>query len=452
MYADICIVGGGISGFTAAVAAARRGEKTLIVEQHGYLGGMLTMAGVGPMMTFHAGEDQVIKGITSELIDRMVKKNKSPGHVFDTIGYTYTVTPFDAEWMKHEMEMMLLESGGDVLYHSMLAGVDVADGTIRSIQVCNKAGISSITAELFIDATGDGDLSAWAGVKCTIGRESDGACQPMTMNMKMGNVDTEQIKAFVKDHPEEFPYLQGNTWMVDMASHLSVSGFAKTLKKAMDNHEFSGRLEGILFFETNNPGEMLINTSRLHGYDATDPIQLTKAEIEGRKQVRELEAFFKNRIPGFQNAVLLQSGPNVGVRGSRQIKGMYCLTQEDILKATRFEDAIAHAGYPIDVHSPDGKETVVKEDMHIKHGTVYSIPYRCLVNPYVHNLITVGRCISATFEAQGAIRTTPTAGAIGHAGGVAAHLARKQGVKPRDVSIPELQRILKEQGAYLFED
>ena len=218
----------------------------------------------------------------------------------------------------------------------------------------------------------------------------------------------------------------------------------------MDNHEFSGRLEGILFFETNNPGEMLINTSRLHGYDATDPIQLTKAEIEGRKQVRELEAFFKNRIPGFQNAVLLQSGPNVGVRGSRQINGMYCLTQEDILKATRFEDAIAHAGYPIDVHSPDGKETVVKEDMHIKHGTVYSIPYRCLVNPNVHNLITVGRCISATFEAQGAIRTTPTAGAIGHAGGVAAHLARKQGVKPRDVSIPELQRILKEQGAYLL--
>ncbi|NLY98233.1 MAG: FAD-dependent oxidoreductase [Clostridiaceae bacterium] len=448
-YTDICVVGGGISGFAAAVAASRLGAKVLVVEQYGFLGGMLTMAGVGPMMTFHAGADQVVRGITSELIDRMVKKKKSPGHVFDTIGYTYTVTPFDAEWMKHEMELMLQESGGEVLYHTMLAGVEKKGQCIEAIYVCNKAGINPIRAKIFIDATGDGDLSAWAGVECTKGRVPDGACQPLTMNMKMGNVDLEKVKAYVLDHPEEFPYLKGNTRMVNMASHLSVSGFVKTLEKAIENKEITERLEGVLFFETNNPGEVIINTSRLYGYDPTDPDQLTKAEIEGRKQVRELETFFKNRIPGFENAILLQSGPSVGARSSRQIKGLYTLTHEDILKGTKFEDTIAHAGYPIDIHSPDGKEVAVKDDMHIKHGTVYSIPYRCLVNKDVVNLITVGRCISATFEAQGAIRTTPTAGAIGHGGGVAAYLSLKHQTIPKEVPGKELRRILIEQGAYL---
>jgi len=230
---------------------------------------------------------------------------------------------------------------------------------------------------------------------------------------------------------------------------LAISGFVKTLEKARKSGEITSLLEGVLFFETNNPGEVIVNTSRLHGYDATNPWDITAAEIQGRKQVRELEKFFINRVPGFENSILIQSGPSIGVRSSRQIKGLYTLSHSDILTGKSFVDVIAHSGYPIDIHSPDGKENAVKDDMHIKPGTVYSIPYRCLVNEKIHNLITVGRCISATFEAQGAIRTTPTAGAIGHAGGVAAYLSLAGKIYTKDININDLHKILLEQGAYL---
>lgn len=446
---DVIIVGGGISGAVAGISAARCGAKVLVVEKYGFLGGMLTMAGVGPMMTFHVGENQAIRGITGEVIERLVRKGKSPGHVFDTIGYTYTVTPFDAEWMKHELELMLLESGGEVLYHTMLADVEIEDKSIKSITVCNKGGLTKLYSRVFIDATGDADLSLWSGVDCVKGRENDGAMQPMTANMKMTNVDIEGIKAFVKDNPEEFPYLKGNTGIVDKAPKLSVSGFVKTIERAKAAGDLTSKTEGLLFFETNNSGEVIVNTTRIHGYDSTDPLSLSAAEIEGRRQVRELEKFLIKYVPGFENSILVYSGPSIGVRSSRQIRGIYTLKQDDILAAKVFEDTIAHAGYPIDVHSPDGEEEVIKDDMHIKPGVMYSIPYRCLVNEKVSNLITVGRCISATFEAQGAVRTTPTAGAIGHAGGAAAYLAVKNNTACPEINVRELQYILKQQGAYL---
>ncbi len=446
---DIIVVGGGISGAIAAIAAARSGSKVLVVEQYGFLGGMLTAAGVGPMMTFHVEDKQVIQGITGELIDRMVRKGKSPGHIIDAIGYTYTVTPFDAEWMKHELEIMLLENECEILYHSMLAEVEVLDGKIKSITVCNKAGLTKLYAKVFVDATGDGDLSAWAGVDFIKGREKDGALQPMTANVKMANVNTDVIRFFIKNNPDEFPYLKGNTDPLDRASKLSVIGFEKNVEKAKEAGDINYNWECLLFFETNNPDEVVVNTTRIHGYDSTDPWSLSEAEIIGRKQVRELERFLKNYVPGFEKSTMIYSGPSIGVRSSRQIKGIYTLKHQDILTGRKFNDVIAQAGYPIDVHSPDGREEVIKDDMHLKPGVMYSVPYRCLINAKVTNLITVGRCISTTFEAQGAIRTTPTAGAIGHGGGIAASLAAKNDISCSDIDTIELQNLLKSQGAFI---
>lgn len=446
---DVIVLGGGISGVMAAISAATNGAGVLLIEQYGFLGGMLTAGGVGPMMSFHVGERQVIKGTTGKLIDRLVQKGKSPGHVADTIGYTYTLTPFDAEAMKHELELMLLESGAQVLYHTMLCGVQASGGSITGIIICNKAGQSKLNAKVYIDATGDGDLAAWAGVSYTKGRPTDGASQPMTMNMRMANVDTAAIRDFVKAHPDEFPYLKGNTAMVDAASVLSISGFEKTVRQGIREGELAFECECLLFFETNNPGEVIVNTTRVRGLDATDPWDLTRAEIEGRKQVKSLERFLIRRVRGFENAVLLSSGPSIGIRGSRQIRGLYTLTQQDIVSATRFEDVIAHGGYPIDVHSPDGKNEVVPEEDNIAWGTLYSVPYRCLVNDQITNLITVGRCISTTFEAQGAIRTTPIAGAIAQAGGIGAALAARHGQKTSQVDMHQLQCILLAEGAYL---
>ncbi|ABR35646.1 MULTISPECIES: FAD-dependent oxidoreductase [Clostridium] len=443
---DVVIAGGGFSGSIAAIAASREGAKTLVIESNGFLGGTLTGAGVGPMMTFHAGDKQVIRGITDELIERLKESGKSPGHILDSSMYTYSVTPFDAEAMKYEIETMLLESGGEVLYHTMLAGAQMSNGSIESIKICNKAGVSDIKAKIFIDATGDGDLGAFAGIPFTKGREKDGAAQPMTLNMKIRDVNMEKLKEFIKKDPENFARIHKDVTTIDKVPRLSVIGFVKEFNEAKEKGEISIKREDVLFFETNNPGEIIVNTTRILGCDSTDPWSLSKAEIEGRKQCKELEAFFKKYLTGFENATFIQSGPSIGVRGSRQIKGLYTLTAEDLLNKEKFEDTIAHSGYPIDIHSPDGEGTASKM---LEWGDYYNIPLRILVPENIDNLIVVGRCVSATFEAQAAIRVTPTVGAIGQAGGTAAAIAAKKMISVQNVDAKEVQERLVENGSYL---
>lgn len=443
---DVVVVGGGISGSMAAIAASRSGAKTLIIDKNGFLGGMLTAAGVGPMMTFHAGKKQVIQGLPGELIQRLVEKGKSPGHIFDTTGFTYTVTPFDLEAMKIELEDMVMEEGGEILYHTMLAEAAVTNHEIKNITICNKAGLTKIGAKVYIDATGDADLSVMAGVDYHKGRPSDGASQPMTMKLRMNGIDMKKVRQFIKDNPEEFPRLKGNTSIIDNSDRLSIGGFVKMLNKAQKEGEISFKREDVLFFETNNYGEVIVNTSRLLGYDATDPFSLSRAEIEGRKQAKELQNFLTKYIPGFQGAQLEFTGPVIGVRGSRQIRGIYTLNGEDLITCKKFDDTIAHSGYPIDIHNPDGAGTEAKK---LRPGEYYSIPYRCLINEKISNLVTVGRCISADFEAQAAIRLTPTVGAIGHAGGVAAYLMASRGVASAGVSIKELREMLRQQQGFL---
>lgn len=443
---DVVIVGGGISGAVAGIAAARLGEKVLIIESNGFLGGMLTAAGVGPMMTFHAGEKQAIQGITDEMIQRLKTIGKSVGHIEDLTNYTYSVTPFDAEAMKHELEVMLIESGGEILYHTALAEVIKEGNKITKLKVCNKAGISEISGKVFIDASGDGDLAAWAGVTFTKGRETDGASQPMTLKMKVRNVDIDRVKEYIREHPENFTRVPDNLDQLNKVERLSVVGYLKEFKEAKEKGEISIPREDVLFFETNNPGEVIFNTTRILGCDSTDPWSLSKAEIEGRKQCRELEHFMKKYMVGFENAVVVTTGPRIGVRSSRQIVGAYTLTAEDLLQQKKFEDVIAHSGYPIDIHSPDGEGTSHGK---LEWGGMYGIPYRCLITNDIDNLLVVGRCLSATFEAQAGVRTTPTAGAIGHAGGVAAALAAKGNIGVQEIDIPNLQQTLITQGAYL---
>ncbi|OAS87830.1 MULTISPECIES: FAD-dependent oxidoreductase [Metabacillus] len=443
---DVIILGGGISGAVAGIGSSRLGAKTLIVESHGFLGGMLTAAGVGPMMTFHAGKKQAIQGITDEIIQRLKKIGKSVGHIKDLTNYTYSITPFDSEAMKHELEMMLVESGAEILYHTVLAEVIKEGSKITKIKVCNKAGLSEISGKIFIDASGDGDLAAWSGVKFTKGRETDGASQPMTLKMKVRNVDINRVKQYIKENPENFTRVPENLDDLNKVERLSVVGYLKEFKEAKERGDITIKREDVLFFETNNPGEVIFNTTRLLGFDSTDPWSLSNAEIEGRKQCRELEYFMKNYMIGFENAVVVSTGPSIGVRSSRQIEGLYTLKAEDLLEQRKFYDVIAHSGYPIDIHSPDGEGTSHRK---LEWGGIYGIPYRSLVSKEIDNLIVVGRCLSATFEAQAGVRTTPTAGAIGQAGGVAAAIAARENVKVQELNIKKLQGILQEQGAYL---
>ena len=444
MY-DVVVIGGGIGGSMAAVAAGRAGAKVLLVEREGYLGGMLTAAGVGPMMTFHTGDFQLVQGVTGELIDRMVAAGTSPGHIFDTTGYTFSVTPFDAEGMKLELDRMTEEAGVDVLFHAALTGVEKQDGRVTGAIV--QAGANSIVCRgrIFVDATGNADFAVLAGAPTVLGR--DGLCQPLTMNLKITHVDLDAVRAYVKAHPEEFPAIQHDPGMVDRAEQLSLAGFTGLWAKARQSGLLSFDREVVLFFETANPGEIIVNTSRIPEMDPTDPAQLSEAERIGRKQCDELWRFLKTMVPGFENAQRIMTGPQIGVRSSRQLRGAYEIAVDDIVQARHFKDVVACNAYPVDLHSP--KPEIPSLHCHLKAGQYYTIPYRALYCPEKAELLVAGRAISGAFEAQAAFRTTPCVGAIGHAAGAAAALAARMTGDVRSVDVDALQDLLVSQGACL---
>lgn len=464
---DLVVAGLGIAGSMAAVAAGRLGLKVLAFDYGAFPGGVLTSSGTGPMMTFHAGDLQVIRGLTGELVDRMVAKGWSPGHQPDSTGFTYTVTPFDHEGMKRELEVMLTEAGVRILYHALLDEVEVgpsgtgesADGdpgagaeaggsNIRSVFVLTKSGRMRFTAPYFIDATGDAELAWKAGVPCEFGRPGDGFAQPMTMKLRLYDVDIGEVRRYMHENPGEFPLLRGRNGILDAAKRLSCLGFTSILREAMEAGDLSFGRETVLFFETNTPGEVIVNMSRILGKRSIDPWSLSDAETEGRIQAWELYEFFRKRVPGFSRVKMGFSGPFVGVRSSRQIIGMHKITVEELFCRTRFPDLISHCGYPVDIHSPDGSGT---EHRHFAHGAYYNVPLRSMLAKEISNLATTGRCISADFAAQGSLRLSPHAGALGHAAGVAAAVAFRSGTALWATDYAEIRRVLRDQGAFLDE-
>lgn len=444
---DVLVAGGGVSGCAAALAAARNGASVLVVEQSGYLGGTLTSCGVGPMMTFHAGDKQVILGIMEELVAELKARGWSTGHVLDSKQYCSTITPFFSEGLKLVLDEKLQTAGCTVLFHTFMGGVAVQDGRVTGLTVCNKDGLHTLSAKVYIDATGDGDLAAWAGEEMTKGRPEDGAAQPMTMKMKYCGVDTQAMKDHILRHPERFPALAPYLDIFAQDIPVDIHGFEAEFQEAKEEGTLSIPRENVLLFGTGRPGEYIINTTRIIDHDATDAMSLSDAERLGRQQCMELDRFLRRYVPGFQNAMLEFTGPSVGVRGSRQLVGRYTMTAQDILSRKAFPDRIAHSAYPIDIHNPKGEGT--NSTFMSEPGTYYSIPYSIMVCRKTENLLVTGRCVSATFEAQAAIRTTPTVGAMGEAAGVAAAMAAAGDGKVGEVDVPQLQQRLKDQGAYL---
>lgn len=200
---DVVIIGGGPAGTVAAIASARSGARTLLVEQNGYLGGMLTMAGTGPQMTFHAGSTQVVQGIAEEIVARMVREGFSPGHMEDFVGYASSVTPFDAEGMKLILETMVKEAGADLLYHTVYTGCEWEDRKIQKVRLYAKQGFFDVSASVFIDASADADLATHAGIGSVYGREEDHLAQPMTMNVKVCNVDRDKMMEYIKKNSDD---------------------------------------------------------------------------------------------------------------------------------------------------------------------------------------------------------------------------------------------------------
>jgi len=464
---DVIVVGGGSSGVAAALGAARTapGGRVLLIERYGFLGGTLTAALVAPMMTFHSPKEQVIRGIAQEIVDILMARGMSPGHVYDTTGYVPTVTPFDAEALK-EVELELLGAAGvDLLLHSQVVGADVQGHRLCSITVQGKEGQSRFSAKSFVDATGDGDLAYYAGVDYEFGRPADNLPQPATLKFKMINVDIEAVKNYAAAHPGEFRLGERGVKGLLEARHISICGFFSLLEEAKRKGEINLLRDQVLFFSTPFPGEVIVNMSRVANLKDLSSATLTKAEIEARRQVHELVAFMQRRLPGFAAARLVATGAQIGLRESRRIKGLYRLSAEDVLSGRTFADQIACNAYPIDIHSPDGAEVVTMRINEGKSGRAYyGIPYRCLLNAQVENLLVTGRAISTTHEAHASTRLAPVCMAVGQAAGVGAAMTagycgrpgtaakateRRKPMAAAEVDVAELQRTLMAQGAEL---
>jgi hypothetical protein len=427
---DVIVLGGGPGGVPAAVAAVRNGARVLLVERYGFLGGMATAALVLPYMKYSAGGKFIVRGLFEEFLDLMEKNGAiKVAHTTDAMQIRLNTHPtdiedranFDDEPMKRLLDRFVLESGAELLLHTQAVGV-LRDGTsVRAVRVFHKGGIEDLSADVFVDSTGDGDIAAWAGAKVEIGRGApDNACQPMTASFRMADVDFSRIP----DGGE----------------------INRLFDEAKKNGEMTNPRENVLKFYTAHDGVMHFNSTRVLGESGLDGWSLTRAEVEGRRQVEELAGFMKKKIAGFEKAYLSKTGTQIGVRESRRVLGAYVLTADDVVAGRKFDDGISCGSYAIDIHNPSGAGTQM---IYLKEGVYYHIPYRCLIPEGPDNLIVASRCISATHEANSSLRVMPIIWGIGQAGGTAAALAVKGKVKPGAVDVVKLRATLTSQKAFI---
>jgi hypothetical protein len=294
-----------------------------------------------------------------------------------------------------------------------------------------KSGTLLVEAKVIVDCTGDGDIAARAGAEFETGRESDGLTQPMTLMFRMVGFHLDAFENYVRQNPTQ--------WR-------GVHGLWDLVRKAAESGQLDLPREDILFFGTPHEQEVSVNSTRVGRVLGTNTFDLTCAEWEGRRQMQQVASFLKQYVPGFEHSYIAQSGVHIGVRETRRIVGEYRLTAGDLLNARQFDDVIARAAYPVDIHNPAGKGTILKP---VPPGDAYDIPLRALIPKSIENLLMAGRCISGTHEAHSSYRVMPTSMATGQAAGVCAALCAKSGRGTREVDVREVQGELLRQGANL---
>ena len=432
---DVIVCGGGPAGVAAAVAAARSGAKTLLIERTGILGGTAT---AGMCASFVGTDRSIIRGIYAEIVERM--EAISPVIISDPM-------TFDPESLRTVLINLLEESAVELLFHTTVSAPIMDDNRITGVVLTGKAGMFAVLGSVIIDATGDADIAAQAGVEFNLGRAEDNICQPMSVLFRMGGVNIAELLKFVETHPEEFyedPIMKNINLEQDPPCICLRGMFSAIEREKKENTLYLDNASvGIICMP--REGEVLMNATEVRGLNPVDPFEKTKAEIEGRKQALSIVGFMQRNAPGFENAYLIDTGADIGVRESRRIVGEYMMVKEDILENRVFPDAISYNIFPMDFHGtikePQGNVMIYSEN------GGYSIPYRSLVPQKIDGLLVAGRSISATHEAHASIRNMPSCMATGQATGVAAEIAVRHKQRPRDIDVSELRKALKEQNA-----
>jgi hypothetical protein len=436
---NVLVCGGGPSGFTAAISAARNGAKTILVERYGFPGGMMTAGYVNPIYGFFSRHIQVVRGIGHEFINELIKIKGA------TSGYTYRheciekrrksgecvsgedekycpvacvskVCAVDSEISRIVIAEMLIDANVKAIYHSNVIAVRKTDHRIREILISNKSGFQRIRSEIIIDATGDADIAALAGGDYVIG--DDGILKPPTLMFKISGVNSEKdrIKIDLPDAGKEIP-------------------------------------SGVLLMALTARGEYTVNSpSGIINFNSTDSIKLSYSQVYATRKVLDLFSWLKSNIDFLSGIILTGIAPQLGIRDSRRIHGIYTLTEEDVLGCRKFpESGIANAVHPIDLHvktEKSGRDNLIL----FPCGDYYQIPYETMVPKKIDNLIVTGRSVSSTFTAQGSLRVMATCMMLGESAGIAGALCSKNNIFPKNLNPLLIKKILIANGAYLGEE
>lgn len=421
---DVLVCGGGVAGIAAAVAAARNGAKTLLIERAGFLGGTATGSAMG-LIVIPANE---LVGFPREFFTRLAREQGAG------LG---DVVPWDIEAYKLTAMDTVLESGADLLLHTWVSEPLVRGDCVEGVIVDNKSGRQAILAKVIIDATGDGDVAARAGVPFIKGREEDGAMRPTTVMGRIGNVDLRRFKEYVDAHPEDFSQDDGRR-VIDLEQGVvRIDGFFSTIAKAKQTELMDTsapinylRFSGVNAKEHTDRAILICNSTRVYNVDGTSAADLTKAEIEGRKQLRDIVRVCHALLPGFEHSFLVDTSAYLGVRETRRVRGRYTLTYRDLAEGRRFDDLIAvmtSVDYGnAEIYGPDyGHEGSQADEWARKLALKlmrFEFPLRCMIADRLQNIVIAGRCASMTHEVDKFARNMAPTGLQGQAAGTFAAL------------------------------
>jgi hypothetical protein len=428
---DVVVVGGGPAGIAAAVSASRHGARTLLVERYGFLGGMGTAGGVTNFAGLYGKREGemtlLVRGVADELlarIDALGGLNKPQ----DGMQGRIRVRSYDTSVYKCAADRLLLDAGVELLFHALAAAVVMDGARIAALVVETKSGRQAIRANAFVDGSGDADVAAFAGVPFAVGDGHGSGLFPSTM-FRVGHVEAARALAAVG----EFKAIN------DLMAQV----------RERDPEAYRFPREGAILRPQIDPREWRANVTQIRNAEGgamngVDARQLSDGEVEGRRQIGEFFRFLKAEVPGFEQSAIVEIAPQVGIRETRRIEGLYALSGEDILSSARFDDSIGINAWPMEMHAAGRIEWAFPRD---ERRTFNQLPWRMLVPRGVDNLLVAGRCASMTHEGQSAARASGGCFVMGQAAGTAA--AALGAGRFAEVEVPALQRKLAADGADL---